>query len=82
MYVVNDNAIKTQLIFLPHAAPCYNYAQENVQTKKTAWLVPHVIKHREGSEIISWRCNWGSSCEAECIYAMAKVRNHILQMSV
>jgi hypothetical protein len=56
----------------PYASSCYNFTRNGALSKKTAWLVPHVIKHREDSTIISWRCSWGPVCEAGCIYAMAK----------
>ncbi len=43
--------------------------------RKTIWLVPRVIKYREESQIIIWRCNRGNVSESGCIYAMAKERN-------
>jgi hypothetical protein len=60
------------MVLTPCSSACYNYTRNGSLAKKTTWLVPHVIKHREDSDIISWRCNWGLSCEAGCIYAMAK----------
>jgi hypothetical protein len=60
---------------MPKSGPCYDFSSENYRTKKTIWLVPHVIKYKEESEVITWRCNWGNVCEAKCLYAMAKDRN-------
>ena len=67
--------------FMPRSALCYDFIQGDRRLRKTAWLVPHVIKHKDESELISWRCNWGHVCEAECTYAMAKDKNHIPQVT-
>lgn len=60
------------MVLNPCSSPCYNFTRNGSPSKKTTWLVPHVIKYREDSAIISWRCNWGLICESGCIYAMAK----------
>jgi hypothetical protein len=59
----------------PHCGPCYDFCNLNYHSKRTVWLVPHVIKNREDSNVITWRCNWGNTCESACIYAMAKERD-------
>ncbi len=65
--------------FMPRSALCYDFLQADRRLRKTAWLVPHVIKHKDDTELISWRCNWGNVCESDCTYAMAKDRNHLIQ---
>jgi hypothetical protein len=40
--------------------------------KKSTWIIPHVIKFREDSEIINWCCKWGNNYESSCLYAMNK----------
>jgi len=59
----------------PVSGPCYSFIQDKRTSRKTVWVVPHVIKHLEGTQIITWRCNWGNVCESECIYAMIKKNN-------
>jgi len=61
--------------FAPKFGPCYDFLFDNHQTKKTIWLVPHVIKYRDESEVITWRCNWGNICESRCLYATARREN-------
>ncbi|HSW58231.1 MAG TPA: hypothetical protein VLH15_07505 [Dehalococcoidales bacterium] len=56
----------------PRAGFCFDYETNNFRQKKSIWLVPHVIRHRADCRIITWRCNWGNSCESECLYAMVK----------
>lgn len=58
----------------PKCGPCHNFADNGFYTTRTAWLVPHVVKNKDGSQIITWRCNWGGICKSECIYAMLKER--------
>lgn len=57
---------------MPRSGPCFNYLQDGHNSRRTVWLVPHVIKHKEESDIISWRCNWGNVCESSCLYATIK----------
>ncbi len=59
----------------PTSGPCYNFLKNNYATKITVWMVPHVIKHKDESEVITWRCNWGNVCESNCLYAMSKDKN-------
>jgi len=48
----NNFAVKPQTSF------CFNCIIGDTIYQKTAWIVPHVIRHKEvGSDIISWRCN-------------------------
>jgi hypothetical protein len=51
---------------------CYDYFVNGYSTKKSMWIIPHVIKYRDDSEIITWRCSWGNSCKSNCLYAMNK----------
>ncbi len=53
-----------------NSSVCFSFKHDNVTLRKTAWLVPHVVKHEADSELISWRCNWGHQCESGCFYAM------------
>jgi hypothetical protein len=61
---------------IPKSGTCYDFIGDNNRTRKSIWLVPHVIKYREESEVITWRCNWGNVCESNCLYAMNKNRNN------
>jgi hypothetical protein len=60
------------MVVMPNAAVCFNFLHNSQRLKKSSWLVPHVVRHREDSDVISWRCNWGHLCESECFYALAK----------
>lgn len=73
MYNNVGSNLPSQVAVLPLSGACYDFFKENKHLRKTVWLVPHVIKHKEGSEVISWRCNWGHSCESDCIYAMSRM---------
>lgn len=58
---------------VPHCAPCHNFLKGNMESLKSSWLAPHVIKRRgENDTIVVWRCSWGEQCEAGCVYARAK----------
>ncbi len=59
---------------IPKSGTCYDFIGDNNRFRKSIWLVPHVIKYREESEVITWRCNWGNVCESNCLYAMNKNR--------
>lgn len=59
-------------IFVPRFGHCDDVIITNEKERKIIWLVPHVIKHTQGSEVITWRCNWGNVCKSRCIYAMAR----------
>ncbi len=59
----------------PGAGSCYGFSTNSFRSKKSIWLVPHVIKHKDDSEVITWRCNWGNTCESQCLYAMNKGKN-------
>jgi hypothetical protein len=56
----------------PGPGPCYDFVANGCNSKKSTWIVPHVIKSRDDSEIITWRCNWGTICESSCLYAINK----------
>jgi hypothetical protein len=62
------------MVLMPKSDACYDYLKNNYRTRKNVWLVPHVIRKKDDSEIITWRCNWGGVCESECLYAMVKDR--------
>jgi hypothetical protein len=66
------NRVMSKFEIKPHAAACYSFIQNGITQRQTAWLVPHVIRHKDDSEIITWRCNWGHVCEADCFYALYK----------
>ncbi len=69
--MITNKSNSDLLAFVPNSAPCFDFLQADRRFRKTAWLVPHVIKHKDESELISWRCNFGYTCESECIYAAA-----------
>ena len=62
----------------PKFGPCYDFEKEALKSRRSIWLVPHVIKHREDSDVITWRCNLGQACESDCLYAMAKEKTYPL----
>ena len=59
----------------PLSSTCHEFIENNSRHKKSILLVPHVIKHKELSEIITWRCNWGSICDSECCYSLTKIKD-------
>lgn len=67
-----QSLITTSVVLMPNCKVCFNFMRGGVRLRKSPWLVPHVVRHRENSEIISWRCSWGNTCEADCLYAMAR----------
>jgi hypothetical protein len=71
------NRLTAELSIKPYSSACYSFNQNGIEKKQTAWLVPHVIRHKEDSEVITWRCNWGHVCEASCIYALNKLHLRI-----
>jgi hypothetical protein len=74
-----DNYIATTpevvIYIVPKANSCYDFSENGSRTRKTVFLIPHVIRHQEDCEIITWRCNWGHVCESKCHYAVAKIKN-------
>jgi hypothetical protein len=56
----------------PKTGPCDSCKNNDHLSKQTVWLVPHVIKYKDDSMIISWRCNWGNICMSPCQYAMTR----------
>jgi hypothetical protein len=65
---------RSLMAIMPYSSACYNFVRDNNQTKISVWLVPHVIRHKEDSDLISWRCNWGNVCESDCTYASVRDR--------
>ncbi len=75
----NDlNNIFAPINIIPKYGHCDDFYKNNNSSRKTIWLVPHIIKYREDSQIIIWRCNWGNTCESGCIYSMAKKRDELV----
>lgn len=58
----------------PTSDSCYEFFGDGYRSKKSVWVVPHIIKNKDGSEIVTWHCNWGNTCESKCVYAMSKER--------
>lgn len=54
---------------------CNDVLIDNHQIKKIIWMVPHVIKNKGDSMIITWRCNWGNVCTSKCMYSSLRDRN-------
>jgi hypothetical protein len=54
---------------LPKSATCFSFVQNSVRLRTAAWLVPHIVRYKENSEVVSWRCSWGHICESHCYYA-------------
>ena len=59
-------------VVMPNATVCFNFLHDSQRLKKSSWLVPHVVRHKDDADVISWRCSWGHLCESECLYALAK----------
>jgi len=71
----NLQAVGGNNLFLsPHNGSCYDYSEKGHRSKKLIWMVPHVIKYKHDNIIIIWRCNWGNSCDSNCIYAATKTK--------
>jgi hypothetical protein len=66
------NSSKRTINMQPGPGQCYDYFENGYLAKKFTWLIPHIIKNNEDSEIITWHCNWGNSCESACLYAVNK----------
>ena len=67
-----NRGFKDEINLLPKYGYCNDVKVGTFTTRKIVWLVPHVIRHREDDEVITWRCNWGNVCGSKCVYAMAK----------
>jgi hypothetical protein len=59
-------------VVMPNATVCFNFVHDAQRLKKSSWLVPHVVRHKDNTDLISWRCSWGHLCESECFYAQSK----------
>jgi hypothetical protein len=59
------------MTILTYCASCYDFRIGNHQNMRIVDLVPNAIRREEDSEVISWKCNRGDSCESECVYAKA-----------
>ena len=78
MKMSNDLSSNIGLItLLPKCGRCCDFLKNNHRSMKSILLVPHVIKYRNESQIITWRCNWGNTCESGCIFAMTKEKNEL-----
>jgi len=77
----NENSNHSRWISLmPISNPCYDFMENHNRSKKSIYLVPHVIKYKMESDVITWRCNWGQICESNCLYAMGNERRKLQQM--
>jgi hypothetical protein len=65
--------------FMPKNGYCHDFVTNSLRTRKMVFLVPHVITHKDNSVIITWRCNWGHTCESDCTYANVKGKNLVGQ---
>jgi hypothetical protein len=75
---MNNDVTATQeslVYIMPKSNSCYDFSENGSRTRKTVFLIPHVIRHKEDSEIITWRCNWGHVCVSKCHYAVANIKN-------
>ena len=59
-------------VAMPNAAVCFNFVRDGQRLKKSSWMVPHVVRHKDDADLISWRCSWGHVCESECFYALTQ----------
>jgi|GEM_PF-4991519 len=75
----NNSGINYPYIFnlTPHSSMCYEFIKDNFKLGKHVLIIPHIIKHKEESEVIIWRCNWGNVCESECCYTLKKYSNRV-----
>lgn len=67
-----DGMVKNFVALLPNSAICFNFVHAGTRLKKSTWMVPHVVRHKDDTDVVSWRCNWGNTCESECFYARAR----------
>ena len=58
---------------------CNDVRVDNHPVRRIIWLVPHVIKQKGDSKIITWRCNWGNVCTSKCMYSSLRDRNEELK---
>jgi hypothetical protein len=65
---------RATIVLMPNSSVCFNFMHDSQRLRRSAWLVPHVVRHKEDSELVSWRCNWGNTCQSDCFYAMARER--------
>lgn len=72
---------ETPLYLMPKSNTCYDFSENGLHTRKTVFLIPHVIRHEEKAAIITWRCNWGHVCESKCHYAIAKIKDILAETS-
>jgi hypothetical protein len=67
--------LQASTLLMPKNGYCNDFTTGNIPSRKMVFLVPHVIAHRDHSEIIIWRCNWGAICDSRCVYANIKSKN-------
>ena len=72
MDTTQEGKTRNLLTLLPNSAICFNFLHDGTRLKKSTWMVPHVIRHRDDTDVVSWRCNWGHTCESDCFYARAR----------
>ncbi len=64
-------------IVMPNCTVCFGFEEQGKTGKKSAWLVPHVIRQKEDCYEISRRCSWGRRCESDCFYALARHQERV-----
>ena len=67
-----DAKARSVTALLPNSAICFNFVHDGTRLKKSTWMVPHVVRHKDDTDVVSWRCNWGNTCESDCFYARAR----------
>lgn len=80
---MNNNIVsapETLLYIIPKSNMCHDFSENGLRTRKSVFLIPHVIRREEDSMIITWRCNWGQVCESKCHYAMTKIKNVLIDI--
>ncbi len=63
---------KSTVLLMPAVGVCWNFVQGDRRLRKSSWMIPHVVRQKDDTHVVSWRCSWGNSCESGCYYAMAR----------
>ncbi len=62
---------------MPNCVVCFDFEEQGRKGRKSAWLVPHVIRQKDDGCEISRRCSWGRKCESDCVYALARRQERV-----
>jgi hypothetical protein len=59
------------LVLVPSCHACHDYISEPGGSPqiKSAWICPTTVKKTGMRTRIVWRCNYGKTCQAGCVYA-------------